>query len=42
MHIEMHIDEEHDNVTIMPLISDVWRSFEIQSRKHIKEKSIKY
>ena len=37
----MHIDEKLDNVTIVPLISDVRRSFEIQLRIHITEKSNK-
>ena len=41
MHIEMHIDEKLDKVIIVLLISDVWRSFEIQLRIHITEKSIK-
>ena len=41
MHIEIHIDEKLDKVTIVLLISDVWRSFEIQLKIHITEKSIK-
>ena len=38
----MHTNEKLDNVTSVPLISDVWRTFEIQLRLHIAETSIKY
>ena len=33
----MHIDEKLDKVTIVLLISDVWRSFEIVEKTYNRE-----
>ena len=42
MNMGTHTDEKLDNVTRVPLISNVRRTFKIQLRIHIVHKLIKY